>query len=374
MASSLLTSSGTIPTTRSTMVVRSFLPFGSVRLIRPYNKSFLAISCCSSVSKKAETSATDLKHIVERWPEYIPNKLPDKNYVRVFDTTLRDGEQSPGAALTPPHKIEIAWQLAKLRVDIMEVGFPASSEEEFETIKTIAKTVGNEVDEETGYIPVICVIARSKERDIKAAWESVKYAKRPRILIFTSTSDIHLKYKLKMNRDEVLEMVVRSIKFAKSLGFEDIEFGCEDGGSRSDKDYICKVFEEAIKAGATTLACPDTVGINMPREYGELLRYVKANTPGIDDVILSTHCHNDLGVATANTIAGICAGARQVDVTINGIGERSGNAPLEEVVMALKCRGAYLMGGVYTRIDTRQIMATSKMVSLTWRGASVYFP
>ncbi|CAF2144826.1 unnamed protein product [Brassica rapa subsp. narinosa] len=363
MASSLLTSSGMIPTTGSNMVVRSFLPFGSVRLTRPYNNSSLLISCCSSVSKNAETSGTDLKTIVKRWPEYIPNKLPDKNYVRVFDTTLRDGEQSPGAALTPPQKIEIARQLAKLRVDIMEVGFPVSSEEEFETIQTIAKTVGNEVvDEETGYIPVICVIARSKERDIKAAWESVKYAKRPRIVIFTSTSDIHLKYKLKMTREEVVDMVASSIRFAKSLGFEDIEFGCEDGGSRSDKDYICKVFEEAIKAGATTLACPDTVGINMPHEYGKLVRYIKANTPGIDDVIFSAHCHNDLGVATANTIAGICAGARQVEVTINGIGERSGNAPLEEVVMALKCRGAFVMGGVYTRIDTRQIMATSKMV------------
>ncbi|WZZ37114.1 hypothetical protein YC2023_020515 [Brassica napus] len=162
----------------------------------------------------------------------------------------------------------------------------------------------SQVDEETGYIPAICVIARSKERDIKAAWESVK----------------------------------------------------------SDKDYICKVFEEAIKAGATTVAFADTVGINMPQEYEELVRYVKANTPGIDDAIFSVHCHNDLGVATANTIAGVCAGARQVEVTINGLGERSGNAPLEEVVMALKCRGAYLMGDVYTRIDRRQIMATSKMV------------
>ncbi|CAF2144823.1 unnamed protein product [Brassica rapa subsp. narinosa] len=229
----------------------------------------------------------------------------------------------------------------------MEVGFPVSSEEEFETITTIAKTVGTEVvDEETGYIPVICVIARSKERDIKAAWESVKYAKRPRILVFTSTSDIHMKYKLKMTREEVVEITKSSIRFAKSLGFKDIEFGCEDSGSRSDKDYICKVFEEAIKAGATTVAFADTVGINMPQEYGELVRYVKANTPGIDDAIFS----------------GVCAGARQVEVTINGIGERSGNAPLEEVVMALKCRGAYLMGGVYTRIDRRQIMATSKMV------------
>uniref|UniRef100_M4EKN9 Pyruvate carboxyltransferase domain-containing protein n=1 Tax=Brassica campestris TaxID=3711 RepID=M4EKN9_BRACM len=221
-------------------------------------------------------------------------------------------------------------------------------------------TTGCPVDEETGYIPVICVIARSKERDIKAAWESVKYAKRPRILVFTSTSDIHMKYKLKMTREEVVEITKSSIRFAKSLGFKDIEFGCEDSG-RSDKDYICKVFEEAIKACATTVAFADTVGINMPQEYGELVRYVKANTPGINDAIFSVHCHNDLGVATANTIAGVCAGARQVEVTINGIGERSGNASLEEVVMALKCRGAYLMGGVYTRIDRRQIMATSKM-------------
>ncbi|KAG2284290.1 hypothetical protein Bca52824_055510 [Brassica carinata] len=347
MASSLLTSSGMIPTTGSNMVVRSFLPFGSVRLTHPYNNSSLLISSCSSVSKNTETSGTDLKTIVERWPEYIPNKLPDKNYVRVFDTTLRDGEQSPGAALTPPQKIEIARQLAKLRVDIMEVGFPVSSEEEFETIKTIAKTVGNEVDEETGYIPVICVIARSKEKDIKAAWESVKYAKRPRILVFTSTSDIHMKYKLKMTREEVVEITKSSIRFAKTGPIRII---------------YARVFEEAIKAGATTVAFADTVGINMPQEYGELVRYVKANTPGIDDAIFSVHCHNDLGVATANTIAGVCAGARQVEVTINGIGERSGNAPLEEVVMALKCRGAYLMGDVYTRIDRRQIMATSKMV------------
>ncbi|KAF2597540.1 hypothetical protein F2Q68_00012421, partial [Brassica cretica] len=324
-----------IPTTGSNMVVRSFLPFGSVRLTHPFNNSSLLISCCSSVSKNAETSGTDLKTIVERWPEYIPNKLPDKNYVRVFDTTLRDGEQSPGAALTPPQKIEIARQLAKLRVDIMEVGFPVSSEEEFETIKTIAKTVGNEVDEETGYIPVICVIARSKEKDIKAAWESVKYAKRPRILVFTSTSDIHMKYKLKMTREEVVEITKSSIRFLKKRS------------KRVQPRWPSRA---------------DTVGINMPQEYGELVRYVKANTPGIDDAIFSVQCHNDLGVATANTIAGVCAGARQVEVTINGIGERSGNAPLEEVVMALKCRGAYLMGDVYTRIDRRQIMATSKML------------
>jgi methylthioalkylmalate synthase 1 len=298
---------------------------------------------------------------VERWPEYIPNKLPDGNYVRVFDTTLRDGEQSPGGSLTPPQKLEIARQLAKLRVDIMEVGFPGSSEEELETIKTIAKTVGNEVDEETGYVPVICAIARCKHRDIEATWEALKYAKRPRILVFTSTSDIHMKYKLKKTQEEVIEMAVSSIRFAKSLGFNDIQFGCEDGG-RSDKDFLCKILGEAIKAGVTVVTIGDTVGINMPHEYGELVTYLKANTPGIDDVVVAVHCHNDLGLATANSIAGIRAGARQVEVTINGIGERSGNASLEEVVMALKCRGAYVINGVYTKIDTRQIMATSKMV------------
>ncbi|KFK27841.1 hypothetical protein AALP_AA8G436800 [Arabis alpina] len=351
MASSLLTSSGMISTTGPNVFVRSVLPFGSLRGTRPYNQPSLFISCCSSVSKPA----------VERWPEYIPNKLPDKNYVRVFDTTLRDGEQAPGGALTPSQKLKTARQLAKLRVDIMEVGFPASSEEEFETVKTIAKTVGNEVDEETGYVPVIGVLSRTKQSDIKAAWESVKYAKRPRVILFVSTSDIHMKYKLKKTKEEVIEMAVSSVRFAKSLGFNDIQFGCEDGG-RTDKDFLCKILGEAIKAGATTVGFADTVGINMPPEFGELSSYVLANTPGIDDAVFGIHCHNDLGVATANTLSAICAGARHVEVTINGIGERSGNAPLEEVVMALKCRGAYLMDGAYTRIDTRQIMATSKMV------------
>ncbi|EOA23098.1 hypothetical protein CARUB_v10003885mg [Capsella rubella] len=365
MASLLLKSSTMIITISPTMVVRSVLPFGSylpsIRLTRPCNKSKLFVLCNSSESKKAATSATDLKSIVERCPEYIPNKLPDTNYVRILDTTLRDGEQSPGAALTPPQKLEIARQLVKLRVDIMEVGFPVSSEEEFETIKTIAKTVGNEVDEETGYVPVIAALARCKKGDIDAAWEAVKYAKRPRVTLFTSTSDIHMKHKLKKTKEELIEITVSSIKYAKSLGFTDIQIGCEDGG-RSDKDFLCKILGESIKAGATTVGFADTVGINMPPEFGELVAYVKANTPGSDNVVFAIHCHNDLGVATANTISGICAGARQIEVTINGIGERSGNAPLEEVVMALKCRGEYQMDGVYTKINTHQIMATSKMV------------
>ncbi|CAG7883360.1 unnamed protein product [Brassica rapa] len=355
-----------ISPTASTMVVQSVLHFASsfpsLGLNRPYKRPSLSTSCCSSLSNKAGTGATDFKPIVERWPEYIPNKLPDKNYVRVLDTTLRDGEQSPGAALTPPQKLEIARQLAKLRVDIMEVGFPASSEEEFETIKTIAKTVGNEVDEETGYVPVICGLARCNHRDIEAVWEAVKYAKRQTIIIFISTSDIHMKFKLKKTKEEVIQMAVSSVSYAKSLGFNDIIFGCEDACSRSEKEFLCKILGEAIKVGATTVNIGDTVGINMPQETWELVSYLKDNTPGIDDVVLSVHCHNDLGVATANAIAGICAGARQVDVTVNGIGERSGNAALEEVVMALKCRGSYVMDGVYTRIDTRQIMATSNMV------------
>nr|CAJ55517.1 methylthioalkylmalate synthase c [Arabidopsis lyrata subsp. lyrata] len=365
MASLLLTSFGMITTTGPTLVVRSVLPIGSsqpsIRLTRPCNKPTLFMSCCSSESKKVVTSATDLKPIVERWPEYLPNKLPDKNYVRVLDTTLREGEQAPGGSLTPPQKLEIARQLAKLRVDIMEVGFPGSSDEEFETVKTIAKTVGNEVDVETGYVPVISTLARCINRDIEAAWKAVKYAKRPRICIFTSTSDIHMNYKLKKTKEEVIEMSLSSIRFAKSLGFHDIQFGCEDG-CRSEKEFVCKILGEAIKAGATSVCIADTVGITMPHEFGELVTYVKANTPGIDDVVFSVHCHNDLGLATANTIAAVCAGVRQFEVTVNGIGERSGNAPLEEVVMALKCRGAYLMDGAYTRIDTRQIMATSKMV------------
>ncbi|KAF2561733.1 hypothetical protein F2Q70_00016774 [Brassica cretica] len=366
MASSLLTYSIMIPTTGSTVVVRSVLPIESSlpslrRLTYPHKKPTLFISFCSSTSQKAATSSIDLQPVMKRWPEYIPNKIADKNYVRVFDTTLRDGEQSPGGALTPLQKVEIARQLAKLRVDVMDVGFPASSEEELEAVKSIAKTVGNEVDAETGYVPVICVIARCKHEDIEAAWEALKYAKRPRIFLFICTSDIHMKYKLKKTKEEVIEMAKSSIRFAKRIGFSDIQFGCEDGG-RSDKDFLCKIMGDAINEGVTTVTLADTVGNNIPQEFGEMVTYIKTNTPGIDDVVFSLHCHNDLGLATANTISGVCAGARQVEVTINGIGERSGNASLEEVVLALKCRGAYVMDGVYTRIDTRHIMATSKMV------------
>ncbi|KAL9431686.1 hypothetical protein AB3S75_026813 [Citrus x aurantiifolia] len=264
-------------------------------------------------------------------PEYIPNRIPDPNYVRVFDTTLRDGEQSPGATLTSKEKLDIARQLAKLGVDIIEAGFPAASKEDFEAVRTIAKEVGNAVDAESGYVPVICGLSRCNERDIKTAWEAVKYAKRPRIHTFIATSGIHMEHKLRKTKQQVVEIARSMVKFARSLGCDDVEFSPEDAG-RSDRKFLYEILD------------------------------IKANTPGIENVVISTHCQNDLGLSTANTIAGACAGARQVEVTINGIGERAGNASLEEVVMAFKCRGEHILGGLYTGINTRHIVMASKMV------------
>ncbi|KAG2303208.1 hypothetical protein Bca52824_031859 [Brassica carinata] len=295
-----------------------------------------------------------------RRPEYIPNRISDPNYVRVFDTTLRDGEQSPGATLTSKEKIDIARQLAKLGVDVIEAGFPAASKDDFEAVKTIAETVGNAVDGD-GYVPVICGLSRCNKRDIETAWEAVKHAKRPRIHTFIATSDIHLEYKLKKSKDEVIEIARNMVRFARSLGCEDVEFSPEDAG-RSEREFLYQILGEVIKAGATTLNIPDTVGITLPSEFGQLIADIKANTPGIENVIISTHCQNDLGLSTANTLSGAHSGARQVEVTINGIGERAGNASLEEVVMAIKCRGDHVLGGLYTGIDTRHIVMTSKMV------------
>ncbi|XVF84448.1 hypothetical protein PTKIN_Ptkin17bG0037700 [Pterospermum kingtungense] len=303
---------------------------------------------------------TSCKSSPQSRPSYIPSHIPDTNYIRILDTTLRDGEQSPGATLTSKEKLDIACQLAKLGVDVIEAGFPAASKDDFEAVKTIAKEVGNAVDE-NGYVPVICGHCRCNEKDIKAAWEAVKYAKRPRIHTFIATSGIHLEYKLRKSKEEVLDIATSMVRFARSLGCNDVEFGAEDA-SRSDRDFLYEILGEVIKAGATTLNIPDTVGIAMPNEFGQLIANIKANTPGIEHVIISTHCHNDLGLSTANTLAGACAGARQMEVTINGIGERAGNASLEEVVMALKCRGEHALGGLYTAINTRHIMMASKMV------------
>ncbi|KAL3641666.1 hypothetical protein CASFOL_012481 [Castilleja foliolosa] len=293
-----------------------------------------------------------------RRPEYTPNHISDPKYVRIFDTTLRDGEQSPGATMTTKEKLDIARQLARLGVDIIEAGFPASSDADFEAVKLIANEVGN-VDSD--HVPVICGLARCNKRDIDRAWEAVKFAKKPRIHTFIATSEIHMTFKLKMTPEQVIEKARSMVAYARSLGCNDVEFSPEDAG-RSDREFLYQILQEVIKAGATTLNIPDTVGYTLPTEFGQLIADIKANTPGVENVIISTHCQNDLGLSTANTIAGANAGARQLEVTINGIGERAGNASLEEVVMALKCRGEQILDGLYTGINTQHIIMASKMV------------
>ncbi|KAJ0502728.1 putative 2-isopropylmalate synthase [Helianthus annuus] len=306
--------------------------------------------------------------LCSRRPDYTPNHIPNPNYIRIFDTTLRDGEQSPGATMTTIEKLRIARHLAKLGVDIIEAGFPASSEADLEAVKLIAQDVGNNNNNnnnvaregEDGHVPVICGLARCNKSDIDRAWEAVKYARYPRIHTFIATSEIHMKYKLKMSKEQVVEKARSMVAYARSLGCDDVEFSPEDAG-RSEREFLYEILGEVIKAGATTLNIPDTVGYNWPREFGQLIADIKANTPGIENVIISTHCQNDLGLSTANTLEGAYNGARQLEVTINGIGERAGNASLEEVVMALKCKGD-LLGGLYTGIDTRHIVMASKMV------------
>lgn len=297
----------------------------------------------------------------QRRPQYVPSRIDDPCYVRIFDTTLRDGEQSPGATLTSKEKLDIAWQLAKLGVDIIEAGFPIASPDDLEAVKLIAREVGNYVNNE-GYVPVICGLARCNKADIDAAWEGVKHALRPRIHTFIATSEIHMQYKLRKSRDEVVKIATDMVSYARSLGCKDIEFSPEDAG-RSDPEFLFQILEEVIRAGATTLNIPDTVGYTLPGEFGQLIAKIKANTKGAENVIISTHCQNDLGLATANTLAGAVGGARQLEVTLNGIGERAGNASLEEVVMAIKCRGQEQMGGLYTGIQTKHIATTSKMVA-----------
>ena len=282
----------------------------------------------------------------------------NSNYVRIFDTTLRDGEQSPGASLTSAEKLEIARQLSKLGVDIIEAGFPAASPDDLEGVKQIAQEVGNPFDG-SARVPIIAGLARANKNDIEKCWEAVKHAKHPRIHTFLATSDIHLKYKLKMSREEVVERVREMVSYAKSF-CDDVEFSPEDAG-RSDPEYLLEVLEVAIQAGATTLNIPDTVGYTTPQEFGALIKGLIENTPGADKVIWSVHCHDDLGLATANTLAGVTNGARQVEVTINGIGERAGNTSLEEVVMALHTRPALF--GLQHGIETTQIARASRMVS-----------
>ncbi len=279
------------------------------------------------------------------------------NHVRIFDTTLRDGEQSPGASLTSGEKLEIARQLARLGVDIIEAGFPAASPDDLQAVQRIAEEVGNASD--GGRVPIIAGLARANKDDIDKCWQAVSSAAHPRIHTFLATSDIHLKYKLKMSREQVIERVREMVSYARSL-CDDVEFSPEDAG-RSDPEYLWEVLEAAIDAGATTLNIPDTVGYTTPDEFGSLIEGLIKNTRGGDQVIWSVHCHDDLGLATSNTLAGLRAGARQAEVTINGIGERAGNTSLEEVVMALHTRPA--LYGLRTGVETKQIARTSRMVS-----------
>jgi 2-isopropylmalate synthase len=286
----------------------------------------------------------------------------DGNIVRIFDTTLRDGEQSPGASLTSPEKLEIARGLARLGVDIIEAGFPAASPDDLEAVRRIAIEVGNPLPGEGGLtpkVPVICGLARASKSDIDAAWEAVQHAAHPRIHTFLATSPIHMRYKLRMDPEEVVERAREMVAYARAY-CEDVEFSPEDAG-RSEPEFLYLVIGEAIKAGATTINIPDTVGYTTPEEYGGLIAGIMQNTPGIENVVVSVHCHDDLGMATANTLAGIRAGARQVEVTVNGIGERAGNTSLEEVVMTLVTRRAVF--GLETGIDTTQISRMSRMVS-----------
>ncbi|KAJ2235901.1 2-isopropylmalate synthase (Alpha-isopropylmalate synthase) (Alpha-IPM synthetase) [Coemansia sp. RSA 485] len=282
-----------------------------------------------------------------------------KQKLIIFDTTLRDGEQSPGVTLNTEEKIEIARQLSRLGVDIIEAGFPVASPGDFNAVQRIAREVGPLMEGRDGLQPmVICGLARSVKKDIQTAYDAIKDAPRHRIHVFLATSDIHLEHKLKITREECKARIGEMVGFAKSL-CDDIEFSPEDAG-RSDPAFLCEALAVAIEAGATTLNIPDTVGYTTPREYGSLIEHLCRNTKGADKAVFSTHCHNDLGLATANTLAGISNGARQVEVTINGIGERAGNTSLEEVVMNVHTHPETYP--VYHTINTRLFYSTSRMV------------
>ncbi len=271
--------------------------------------------------------------------------------VIIFDTTLRDGEQSPGATMDLPEKLRIARQLEKLGVDVIEAGFPAASEGDFEAVKAIAQSVEN---------VQVAGLARANLKDVDRAWEAVKLAKHPRIHTFIATSPIHMEFKLRKTPDEVLDMAVAAVKRAASYT-DNVEFSCEDA-SRSDWDYLARVATAAIDAGATTINLPDTVGFAQPDEYGELIKYVVEHTPNAAKAVFSVHCHDDLGLAVANSLSAVKSGARQVELCLSGIGERAGNASLEEFVMALKLRPEYY--GVECAINNEQLYPSCHLLSL----------
>ena len=273
--------------------------------------------------------------------------MDDRLYV--FDTTLRDGEQVPGCQLNTVEKIQVARQLEQLGVDVIEAGFPVSSPGDFNSVIEISKAVT---------WPVVCALTRAVERDIDVAAESLRHAKRKRIHTGIGTSDAHIRYKFNSTREEIVERAVKAVEYARRY-VEDVEFYAEDAG-RTDNEYLARVIEAVVKAGATVVNIPDTTGYCLPEEYGRKIKYLMEHVDGIDKVVVSTHCHNDLGLATANTLSGIMNGARQVEVTINGIGERAGNTSLEEIAMIMKC---HQFKGIDTNINTTKIYPTSRMVS-----------
>jgi len=269
----------------------------------------------------------------------------------IFDTTLRDGEQAPGASLNHKEKLEVAWALENLGVDVIEAGFPISSKGDFAAVQAVARGIK---------LAAICGLARAIKKDIDAAVEATKPARRPRIHVFLATSKIHMQYKLKKAEDEIIRLAVESVSYAKKF-CPDIEFSPEDA-SRTEKDFLFQVVEAVIKAGATTVNIPDTVGYSEPEEYGRLIQAIKNNVPNIDKAVISVHCHNDLGLAVANSLSAIKNGARQVECTINGIGERAGNASLEEIVMSIDTRKD-IYSGLKTGINKKNIYKASRLVS-----------
>ena len=277
----------------------------------------------------------------------------DKNRVHIFDTTLRDGEQVPGCKLNTKEKLELAVVLEDLGVDILEAGFPISSPGDFESVNEIAKIIKN---------ATVCGLSRAVQKDIEVAAEALKPAKRKRIHTGIGTSDYHIKGKFNSNREDILQRAIQCVKWARNF-VDDVEFYAEDAG-RTDNDYLARVVEEVIKAGATVVNIPDTTGYCLPSHYGSKMAYLKNNVPNIDKAILSCHCHNDLGLATANSIEGVLNGARQIECTINGLGERAGNTSLEEVVMIIKQHSDL---GFYTNIKTKQLNPVSHLVSDTMR-------
>ena len=275
----------------------------------------------------------------------------ERKHLMVFDTTLRDGEQSPGCSMNLKEKLEVARQLEKLRVDVIEAGFAISSPGDFEAVKAVAQTIRN---------ARVASLSRAVPQDIDRAYEAVKEAQSPRIHTFIATSDIHMEYKLKQTRDQVLEQAVAMVKYAKNY-LSDVQFSAEDA-TRSDPAFLYQIFEGVIKAGATVINVPDTVGYTTPDEFFSLIRGIRENVPSIDKAVIAVHCHNDLGMAVANSLAAVKAGATQVECTINGIGERAGNAALEEIIMTLHTRPDQF-GDIYSTVETTQLYPASRMVS-----------